>query len=272
MTKEALVFFLCGAVIAVAGQPQIDNHRRQASAAHIRRLSTALRTGQWLSNSGTAKRQELTRQLQGAIDQYLQVAFSGPRPDAPAVRTALDDLLLNHRFEKGYGGPPFVKVEGTGTVEQRLFVAYALKRGNQALDDPAVALRAYANVDDTLSLVAATGEDLDGFSLFVLDIPAPVSGESWFLCYGYQAGNGPHRRRVRIYAFGGGHFRTVWRPDDELEDVLDGADVSVTGSAIKIHRLDPDRYYRTLKAPFHVITEYLIQPDGILKVNSTPID
>jgi len=103
---------------------------------------------------------------------------------------------------------------------------------------------------------ASTGDaDFEGFETFKNDLPSPLAHESWFLAWGpNQSANG-YVVRVRVYAFDGMTFRTVWQRDGLLN-----AKLRKTTSGFIIDHVPRESSHE-------VHDEYVLTPDGPLKIN-----
>jgi len=88
----------------------------------------------------------------------------------------------------------------------------------------------------------------------------------WILAWGPLAGFNGNRVRMRLYAFDGATFRTVWAPSDFYD-----ARVIVNGAGFSVERLDEERYYHVLKPPYHLRVDYILLPDGPKAVSTQSI-
>ena len=108
----------------------------------------------------------------------------------------------------------------------------------------------------------STGSDLDGYGLFVRSLPSPLAGEEWFLAWGPLSGYNGTRDRLRVYAFDGEKFRTVWSPDDFLD-----ASVVVTSLGFSVKHLDI-AHYSANRPPYGVVDEFVPVGDGVRLVST----
>jgi hypothetical protein len=140
-------------------------------------------------------------------------------------------ILSGHAVRSDYGDPPSAFVlEQQGTF--CLWVSYALSKGVHGRPDgTAFEIRAYQAVDHQLKLLAATGDNMDGTFTFIRDLNSPLPNEKWLLAWGKVTGsNGFGVSAVRVYAFDGRRFRTVWSPS-EFEGAT--AEVTQTGFTLR---------------------------------------
>jgi hypothetical protein len=93
------------------------------------------------------------------------------------------------------------------------------KAGIMGPGGTSVALRMNVERKGHLVLSDATGSDLDGYGqMSVIELRSPAPRETWFLLTGKLTGaNGPNTR-MRIYAYDGQRFRTVWMPENAWGD------------------------------------------------------
>ena len=118
----------------------------------------------------------------------------GRRPDD-------DNGDLTHVFVSSAGG------------ETSLIVGYWLG-GTWSESD--ITIRAYKAVAGRFALTAETGSSTDselrGMSLFMREVPGPIASETWLLAWGEgQTSNGLGGWGLRLYAYDGNKFRTVWK-------------------------------------------------------------
>ncbi len=148
-------------------------------------------------------------QIHGEIDAYVARALRPDHVDPGAVGQSLKRIL-----GKAADEPPSAFVID---VDRRpsLVLAYTLLKGTRMGEaGTSVRVRAYAVAQGTFRLVDATGEDLNGYAqVSLVQLHSPVQGEMWVLLSGYMTGaNGPNNG-IRVYAYDGAKFRTVWTDD-----------------------------------------------------------
>ena len=141
---------------------------------------------------------------------------------------------------------------------RRLVVAYMLVRGGNAVNDSSVTLRGYHVENGSFHLAASTGSDLDGHGLFVRELQSSVPQERWILAWGPRSGFNGNKVRMRIYAYNGNSFRTVWSPPDTLNATI----------STSIDHLDENRYFVTQHPPYYLRNEYTLTPDGVRLIAS----
>jgi hypothetical protein len=118
-----------------------------------------------------------------------------------------------------------------------------------------VTLRAYNAVEGHFKLADLTGDNLDGYGdVSVKELHSPVPDEMWLLVWGHMTGaNGPNIR-MRVYAYGGKKFRTMWMP----ENSWGGFTVHVTDRGFTVD----GGYYREDGVRHDA---YFLAPDGLYR-------
>ncbi len=110
-----------------------------------------------------------------------------------------------------------------------------------------VTLRSYNATGGGLQLADVSGDDMNGYAnVAVKELHSPVPGETWLLVWGQATGaNGPNIR-MRVYAYDGMKFKTMWMP----ANVWGTFTVSVTDNGFKVdgpyYREDRQRHDRYL--------------------------
>ena len=95
-----------------------------------------------------------------------------------------------------------------------MIVAYNQHKGRLMGErSTSMTLRAYNKTATGVKLTDVTGEAMDGYGdISVKELHSPVPGGIWLLVWGQMTGaNGPNVR-MRVYAYDGGKFRTIWMP------------------------------------------------------------
>jgi hypothetical protein len=153
------------------------------------------------------------------------------------------------------------KVDATPSVfaldsdkDSSLILAYLLHKGTlMGSGSTSVMLRAYRMTDSGVALSDFAGSDLDGYGrVSVKELHSPIPDEAWLLVWGYMTGaNGPNVR-MRVYAYNGTKFRTMWMPENAWATFT----IEVTDDGFTI---DGD-YYRQNKERHD---RYFLSPDGL---------
>ena len=271
------IIFVLAAVVAAGQSPGPVEARRIAPgrAERIAGLSANLRYHTEAEHQRYMnERDAWTKQIHGEVDAYMGEIRGPGFPSPSGVADELTHLLSKSMPERGYADPVTARLAADeGGVAKYLLVSYSLSRGG-AVDEAATTVRAYLPSAAGLRLVASGADDMEGYPFFIRELSSPRRGEWWFLLYGFTGSNGPHRRRIRVIAFDGSQFRTVWAPDDQYDDGTFESEVSVTGrgNVISAERLDVGRYYGRAGAPYHFVDEYLVSSDGVSRITSRAVD
>lgn len=184
------------------------------------------------------------------IDNYIQGTFA-PDEGAQRLQTKLRTLLASHVSSPEYGDLPLVQLADlpSGRV---LLVAYTIVRGPHH-DLPVV--RGYQWDTDRFRLVDGAAEDFSDYDMFKTVLPSPIRSELWLLAWGQAHTFNGKKVRIRIYAFDGRVFRTIWNPEDVFN-----ADVRVTISGFVV-----DHYLLDRRPWREVHDEYVLTPAGPVK-------
>jgi len=206
-------------------------------------------------------RDSLTQQIHDEIDAFV-VHSVDPSRSAPEVAADVRAVLGRHTYKSEYGDDVFASIDTQGG-RHTLVLGYMLSRGGAAVNSSGVSIRAYRlGPFGRYQLADSTGSDLDGYGLFVLSLPSPLAGERWFLAWGPLSGYNGKRDRLRVYAFNGEKFRTVWSPDDFLD-----ATVVATSRGFSVKHLDLGRY-SARTPPYGVLDEFIPLGDQVRLVST----
>ena len=151
---------------------------------------------------------ELAARIHREVDDFIAQAIT------PADLTEFVELSLRQVLGSASDGEAVVFASEHD--RKRLAIVYTLgKARRHGTGATSVALRIYVERRGRFVLADSTGADLDGYiPESVKELPSPVPRESWFLLSGQLTGaNGPNMR-MRIYAFDGERFRTIWMPEN----------------------------------------------------------
>ncbi len=236
---------------------------RESERARVDALAEQLRFGK--DQAGYLHylrvRDDITQQIRDEIDTFVAHSVDPGRP-ATDVAADVRIVLGSHTFQSEYGDDVFASIN-MQRGRPTLILGYMLARGGAAVNDSAISIRAYClGAAGRYELADATGSDLDGYGLFVRSLPSPLAGEEWFLAWGPLSGYNGTRDRLRVYAFDGERFRTVWSPDDFLD-----ASVVATLSGFSVKHLDVARYSAS-RPPYGVVDEFVPVGDGVRLVST----
>jgi len=248
---------------ALQAQADPDAAARREVKAQVATISRQLR---WTQPSEAAQYREnrdaLTAQIHNSIDGYVVERADPSRITSGLMEADLREILATSGDSAEYSGPPYARVTEL-SAGKSLVIGYKLRRGGSAVDDSAVAFRGYRVEQGRFKLVDAIGSEFDGYGLFTHELKSPLPGEAWLLAWGGLSGFNGNKTRLRIYAFDGSKFRTVWSPPDALN-----VSVKFTGDGFSIIRLDEERYYKAQACPCYLQEDYALMHDGARLISS----
>lgn len=166
--------------------------------------------------------------IEAVVDNYISSTVNPDEIETRRLASALK-RILGHTCLDG----PFV----FSTADNQIIVAYALSTQREGPTGTAVTIRAYKNVSGRLEFIASAGSEMNGNTrLSVQELHSPRDNERWLIVSGYMTGaNGPNNS-MRVYAYDGAQWRTVWS-----RNVWGTFVVSVTEDGFLI----TGEYYRT---------------------------
>jgi hypothetical protein len=253
--RPVMIFCICVGAVGQVGETR--RALRNGVAVRIGELSRQLH----FRDAETAERyrairDQATSQIQHEVDAFLTQEVDPAHTDSAAVEQDLAELLSAHRYDPEYSGNPFASVFDSSNGRSML-VGYMLVRGGDAVNDSAITIRAYHEEGGRFRLVATTGSDLDGYGLFVRQLPSPVPSEKWVLAWGALSGFNGNKVRIRVYSYDGSNLRTVWKPQDLLN-----ATINIGDHGFSIRHLDENRYFVVQRPPYFLREEYALGKDG----------
>ncbi len=205
------ILFMGASVIA---QPAPAGDALQAAKQRVAMLASQLRFHDAAqAEAYRSTRDDSTKRVQQELDGYVGTGFTPETARPEDIQAALSELLSNQPEDPEHSGKSFASISDL-RFGKSLITAYMLARGGEAVNDSSVTIRGYRSVEGKFQLAASTGTDLDGYGLFTHELESPVSGESWLLIWGPQFGFNGTKVRMRVLAFDGAAFRTIWAPDD----------------------------------------------------------
>jgi hypothetical protein len=190
---------------------------------------------------------QVSAEIQSLIDRYIvrTVRTSDPNLDSESVTKDLRQILQNAESQ-----PPAAFVLRSPKSRTLLVFYNVLKGGNIG---SSTVLSAYTAGATCLKLADSTGGDMDGYlNLEVKELHPPKANEIWLLVSGQMSGaNGPNIR-MRVVAYDGKKFRTVWMPANQWGEFT----TRVTQDGFTV---DGD-YYQSSQ---HRHEGYFLAPDGL---------
>jgi len=263
MTRVIRALLIISFASGSLGQVAIPTRQvRSATARRIADLSTQLRVADAVDHERyRLVRDPVTFEIHSEVDGYIARALDPVRVDSVTVERDLGELLGSLPREPEGTGAPFGRLSHL-RHGRSLVVGYAVVRGGG--NDSSVTIRGYRLKNDRFELAASTGGDFDGYGLFVRELRSPVPQETWILAWGPRFTFNGNKVRMRVYAYDGDEFRTVWSPQDALN-----VTITVNDNGFTVDRLDEQRYYVTRRPPYYLRDEYALTPSGPIQLVSS---
>jgi hypothetical protein len=182
------------------------------------------------------------------------------------------DGLLGYKSKDAFNNLSFLVNLPRGRF---LIVGVELWRGGGAIDEDAISFRAYKQSGDSYVVVAHT-EDLrssDEENPFLVGLCAkplpfaPAVGEFWFVAMADVPPRAPYTVALRLFAFDGEKFRTVWAPEDIMAQCVHSA-VQLTTGGFVVNKLvaKPGDSTSSIHTILH--EQYTLSPGGPQEVAS----
>lgn len=245
--------FVLPLLCMAADQPD----RRAERAGELARLGRELRHE---SNADVERlkpelRDQLTNKVRSIVIEHIvdELASRGPRQ----LRESLLAIPATPQWPAEHSGTPYVFTAGDVVI-----AVYSFDREGSGSPNRKNLFLAFRRDARGYRFVDGTGDDFDGYGLFVSEVESPRPGETWLFVHGIQSGNSK-RSRIRMYRFDGERFDTVWSPNDRPQ-----GSCKITGRHIIIRSLDEERYYRTHVPPYEREEKFRITDAGVIEVYS----
>jgi hypothetical protein len=193
-----------------------------------------------------AGRDSATLRIQSEIDAYIRMAFDPAQASSQTLERNIRAALADHKPNEAYGDLALARV-GNLTRGRSLVVAYTIVKPPHH-DLPTI--RGYRAAEGRFELVAMARPDFTTFNMFKTEIRSPIDGEIWLLAWGQEHTANGRYIRLRLFAFDGARFRTMWSPD-----ILFNADVKVVDQGFVIEHIPFRKGYKTRD-------EYALTPAG----------
>ncbi len=143
--------------------------------------------------------------------------------------------------------------------------------GGDAVPEDAISFRAYKETGNNFALIVTTDplptrnkDCLTNLRANALPV-SPITGEFWFIALAEVPPQRPPTIAIRLYAFDGYEFRTIWEPQDIIAEGPEEA-VELANAGFTVNRLfDPTG--QAAHSPTAVIHEqYTVTAEGPRKV------
>jgi hypothetical protein len=264
--------------LSVFGQAALA--QSQQAIARATTVAELLKDLRWHDNPSHDRyldiRAERMQSLLSEIDGFVTETFSPGSATAVAVQDGLD-ALLGHKRGNLDNSVAFLSVLPVGRF---LVVGVEIRRGGGALSEDAFSFRAYKDTGTAFAFIAETrfGTDVEFGQtqrrlkdwepvafLNAKAVPAPpISNQFWFVTWAVASHFAPPVVAVRLYAFDGERFRTIWTPKDFVSE--SSTAVTLTADGLTVRKLI-DSTGGTPGSPTVVVRErYALTADGPQKV------
>jgi hypothetical protein len=211
---------------------------------------------------------DTTRHLLREVDGVIAESVSPRTTSVDQVKAGLDALLGYKKGDQRGTVAFLVNLSG----RHFLVIGVEVRRGGGAISEDAMSFRAYRETENRFVRVADTdythvgdtsGEGWE--SLTGLDASAlprsPIASEFWFIAWAQVPPLAPPMVTVRLFAFDGEDFRTVWTTDDFTAPYVNQA-VQVTHDGGFTLRRMPDPHGDRV-----LIAQYALTAAGPQKVS-----
>ena len=268
MTGWLTVLMLCQFSAASGVRTEAQQAEVQTNhAARIKALSEQLR---WHDGEERehyeAVKDDIRRSLFSELDAYISETFSASAT-ATQVKASLDAVLGREKGDS-VRNIVFSSVLPSGHF---LIVGIELWQGGPAISENTVSFRAFKESENKLVYVVsidalarahgdAGSQPLGQLNAEALKAP-PVDGEFWFIAWADVPPLSPYKIAMRLYAFDGKNFRTVWEPPVIISNGIDDAvQLTPDGRGFVVNQM-PDwqsqiivqrRYYLAASGPQEV--------------------
>ncbi len=141
-----------------------------------------------------------------------------------------------------------------------VLVSFVAPAGRSGAPESKTWIWAFRQRDGKFEAVDGAGSDFEGCGLFLQEIPAGRSGETWLLAWGTVFGANQTPRRMRVYSFDGEKFATIWSPPNRLQGKM-----RLKDGMIEVSYLDRVQHYQLREPPFN---RYALTVQGVVETQS----
>jgi hypothetical protein len=265
--RFTLSLILCQPFVAHPVRGQTLNGEAQTN--HSLKIRESSKQLHWQNGPGheryDAVKETVTQSVFDEVDGYITETYSAAV--TPEQVKAGIDTLMGRKDGDDLGDFAFSTNLPSGKF---MIVGIELPRGGPAISEDAIAFRAYGTVGNKLKFIASTGNLSQSeylVSLRAKALPAsPVPGEFWFMAWADVPPLSPYQIAVRLYAFNGKSFRTVWSPENIISPNIDDAVQVGPNGRVTINRLPVWDSQTVLH------DQYTVTAGGLKKVAETTTD
>ncbi len=262
MSNNALTHaaLLLGFAAAAAAQ-------QQPALTEVREMTQRLRV---LGDRGAppgGERAELVAAVRDRVREHIEAALNARNETrlsarVAALRAQLAEAQLASQLWYDAIGAPFMHYM-EGPPGPTVLVSFVVLDGSVHVPQSKPWIWAFRQRNGKFEAVDRTGSDFEGCGLFLQDIPAGRSGETWLLAWGTIFGANQTPRRMRIYSFDGEKFATIWSPPNLLH-----GKVRLKDGMIEVSYLDRVQHYQLREPPLYRYDRYALTVQGVVETQS----
>ncbi len=208
------------------------------------------------------ERAELVVAVRDRVREQIEAALNAREGAGLSERvSALRAQLASQTWYDAIG-KPFVHFT-EGPPGPTVLVSFVVLDGGSGAPESKTWIWAFRERNGKFEAVDGAGADFEGCGLFLEEIPAGRSGETWLLAWGTVFGANQTPRRMRVYSFDGEKFATIWSPPN----LLQGA-APLKDGMIEVSYLDRVQHYQLREPPLYRYDRYALTVQGVVETQS----
>jgi hypothetical protein len=232
------------------------------AVASVKEMSQRLRAA-----GAPEQRAELAASLRDTVRAYVESELNTGKGASLASRSEaleaqLSEAQIGSQTWDDAVGAPFVRSK-EGPAGATVFASFVALEGGAGSPQSNTWIWALRDRNGKFEAVDSTGSDFAGCGLFLQEIPSGRSGETWLLAWGPVFGANQSPVRMRVYAFDGEKFETIWSPPDRFQ-----GKVRVQDGVLEVSYLDAVQHYERREAPFFRSDRYALSVQGLVETQS----
>ncbi len=247
---HAVLLLAVVAPVAAQQKPALSDVREMSQRLFVLR-------GQGAPPSG--ERSELVATVRDTVREQIEEALNAR---VAALRAKLAEAQIASQTWDDAIGAPFVHAV-EGPAAPTVLVSFVVLDGGSGAPESKTWIWAFQERGGKFTAVDLTGADFEGCGLFIEEVPAGRSGETWLLAWGGIFGANQSPKRMRVYTFDGEKFATIWSPPDRLH-----SKVRLKDGIIEVSYLDRVQHYQIRKPPYFRYDRYAPTVQGLVEIQS----
>jgi hypothetical protein len=253
-----VLLFAFVAVAAAQQKPTLTGVREMSQRLGILRGQGAPPSGE-RAGLVVAIRDTVREQIEAKLNSRTGAPLSTL---AAALRAELAEAQIASQIWGDAVGGPFVR-SSEGPAGPAVLASFVALDGIDGAPESKTWIWAFRERDGKFEAVDRTGSDFEGCGLFIEEIPAGRSGETWLLAWGGIFGANQSPKRMRVYSFDGAKFETIWSPPDRLQ-----GKVRLKYGMVEVSYVDMVQFYERGEPPFHRHDLYALTVQGLVEMQS----